>query len=395
MVNTQVIIEPQGISNTVISLVNVDAANTAYGMSDGLNTKPKMGSFQSTRESSAQPSDKFDQYLHPIAKVEKSSAFEMDDFWSGLALRKEDVDKMANDKFLIPNILVNGHVAAFIAHANGGKTTIFRYFCEKLVRKGMRVFYINVDGNTGDLKRHFDHAKKFGYTVISPDARDGKSTVDAIEKFKELAESDQDLTGHVYIVDTLKKFVNMLNKPELKGTLQMFRKLSVKGATIALLGHANKYNDKDGKPVYEGTADLRNDVDELIYLISSKDDLNKTQDITTMPDKVRSIFEPVSYRIELGDDRKVYLLDEVLKPMSEGDKELICLINESISIGDDSQSDIISYVNDRSSHGKNKIRVFLLGNSVGDDAVWVKTQTGSNNTLRYTIRQDVVLPLSG
>ena len=321
------------------------------------------------------------------------SDIDLDNFWSDLELREEDVNKMADANFLIDNMLVSGHVSVFISKAGGGKTTLFRYLCENLARQGLRVTYINVDGNTGDLKRHYKHATTFGYKVISPDSRDGKNTRDALVKLKTLANSDINLSGHVYIIDTLKKFVDMLNKSKLKETLQMFRKLSVKGATIVLLGHANKFEDPDGNPLYEGTADLRNDVDELIYLIFSKDEINKSQDITTKPDKVRATFEPVTYRILFEEDRKVYLLDEVQQPQSQQDKELIEHIKDAISSGDDSQTAIINYVYERTSIGKNKIRCFLIAKSKGEDALWSSTATGSYNALRYSLFLHSILPL--
>ena len=281
--------------------------------------------------------------------------------------------------------MVRGHLAAFVAPANGGKTTLFRYFSENLTGHHLDVFYINVDGNPSDLKRHYSHAEKFGYMVISPDARDGKNTIDALSVLRQIADSDADLSNHVYIIDTLKKFVDMLHKAQLKETLQMFRKLSVKGATIALLCHSNKYKDANGKQIYEGTVDLRNDVDELIYLDYSKDEVNKTQDITTTPDKVRANFEPVSYRILFEEDRKVFKLDEVSIPVSAEHKELIDLISEAILNGDDNQQTITSYVSERMVIGKNKIRDFLLEKSKGDQPLWRASKTGSNNALRYTI----------
>ena len=331
--------------------------------------------------------EKCDKYLLPIKS--KPPFIDIENYWSDLELRQEDVDKMADAEFLIPNILVRGHVAVYIAKANGGKTTLFKYFCEGLTEKKLNVFYINVDGNPDDLKRHFAHATKFGYKVIAPDSRDSKNTGDALAKLKELSLSDSDLSNHVYIIDTIKKFVDLMNKSQLKERLQMFRKLSVKGATVVLLGHANKFENSEGNLVYEGTADLRNDVDELIYILYSKDDINKTQDLTTQPDKVRARFEPVSYRILFDQDRKVIPLNEVQKILSQNDKELIGLITAAIANGDDTQTQIIKYVSERTAIGKVKIREFLIKNSKagGDvDYLWISTPTGSNNAFRYSMK---------
>ena len=317
-----------------------------------------------------------------------------DDFWDDLELRQEDVDKMSHAEFLVPNLLVKGHVAAFISPGNGGKTTLFKFLCEQLTKKDLKVIYINVDGNPDDLKRHHRHAKEFGYKVISPDARDGKNTGDALLKLKQLADSAEDLSDTVFIIDTLKKFVDMLNKSRLKETIQMFRKLSVKGATVALLGHSNKYPDANGDLVYEGTADLRNDLDDLIYLIPAKDEVNKIQIITTKPDKVRAGFEPVSYQIDFNNDRKVTLLREVATTVSSRDKELIAAIKEAIESGDDNQKAIISYVKQKSVLGENSIRKFLIENSTGENALWVTTKTGSNNVSVQRDRLSLALALA-
>ena len=75
--------------------------------------------------------------------------------------------KMADAIFLIPNVIVKGHLSGYPAPANGGKSALFRYFCEKLSKDGMKIFYINVDAGAGDLKKHHAHAKEHNYKVIA------------------------------------------------------------------------------------------------------------------------------------------------------------------------------------------------------------------------------------
>ena len=64
-----------------------------------------------------------------------------------------------------------------------------------------------------------------------------------MRRLGQLAISETSLSGYVFIFDTLKKFVDVINKKNAKDFLKLMRKLSTKGATVCLLGHTNKYTD--------------------------------------------------------------------------------------------------------------------------------------------------------
>ena len=78
--------------------------------------------------------------------------------------------------------------------------------------------------------------------------------------------SDADLSDTTFVIDTLKKITNVINKQSASTALKMLRALTGRGATVILLGHCNKYKDEHKYPVYEGTGDVRSDVDELALL---------------------------------------------------------------------------------------------------------------------------------
>ena len=61
-----------------------------------------------------------------------------------------------------------------------------------------------------------------------------------------------------------------------------------------LLGHSNKNLSNDGKLIFEGVGDNRNDVDELMYILSSVSNDTNHITFTITPDKVRSKVEKVS-----------------------------------------------------------------------------------------------------
>jgi hypothetical protein len=306
------------------------------------------------------------------------------DCFNGLVLTAEDVHKMAEAEFLIPNMIVRGHVAAYVSPGNGGKTTLFVYLCEALAAMGLQVLYVNVDGSPSDLKRHHAHAAKHGYKVIAPDAKAGKSTDDVLAIFKSIAAGNADCSGIVFIIDTLKKFLDVINKKEAKEFYKLLRAITVKGATICLLGHTNKYKGEDGNHVFEGTADLRNDLDELIYLDSSLNVSGDQLEVTTRPDKVRAEFAPKSYVIHLP-DRTVTEPLGVFNILAKDDREMLDLIKGTIAEGHHSQKDIIAAVKPKTAHGDKKIRDALIHHSQGANAEIKVQNTGRGKDLHYSL----------
>jgi hypothetical protein len=119
---------------------------------------------------------------------------------------------MEDATFIIADMIVRGHMAAYVAPGNAGKTTIFVHLSEKIVKAGYELFYVNVDASPGDLKRHYSHSRTHGYKLIAPDAIKGKSPRDVLRVFEGLLESGARLSKVVLILDTLKKFVDVIEK---------------------------------------------------------------------------------------------------------------------------------------------------------------------------------------
>ncbi|MBV5330330.1 MAG: hypothetical protein JZU65_22320, partial [Chlorobium sp.] len=130
----------------------------------------------------------------------------------------------------------------------------------------------------------------------------GTSIESLRETLKEIADSDSDLTDWVFFFDTLKKMADLLQKNSVKQFYALCRKLASRGATIVLLGHANKYRDNEDKHlIFEGVGDVKSDSDELI-MFERMPNQNGGIDVTTVVDtnkgaKVRGIFEPISFHI--------------------------------------------------------------------------------------------------
>jgi hypothetical protein len=307
------------------------------------------------------------------------------DMFKHLILNLEDVNQMADSNFLVPNMIVQGHITLFAAPANGGKSTLFIYLCEQLSANGMDVIYINADSSPGDLKEHHSHATRHGYLVISPDTKVNRSIQDVQDMFNKIANSPDQCVNLVLVLDTLKKFVDMLDKKQLKTFFATLRAMTIKGATICLLGHTNKYLGKDGNSIFEGMGDVRTDIDDLIYLDSSINPDTGYLEVTTRPDKVRATFYPRSFIIELP-SRAVRESTSVISIHSDEEAKLLQLVLNSIQKGCISQQDILNEVKSKTTMGINAIRSALVKFVRASDARITITLGQSGKGYIYSVK---------
>lgn len=206
------------------------------------------------------------------------------------------MSKIEHATFAWKKLIVQGHICAVVAKPNGGKTTIMTYAAGQMAQSGYQVLYVNVDAGAGDLKVYHDHAKNNGYTLIAPDMVEGKSARSVVAMLQEMADSGEELSNVVMIFDTLKKFAEVMSKTQGKVFYALLRKLTALGMTAVLLAHTNKYDDENGKPIYEGTGDLKSDIDEMVYLIPIKAE-DGSITVSTDVDKKRAATEDATFYI--------------------------------------------------------------------------------------------------
>ena len=321
------------------------------------------------------------------------------DWASEYELSIAEADAIAAPEWIIKNLIISGHIILIPAEPNGGKTTIMFHLSEQMVKEGYDVYYVNADISGGDAKPMVDLAKRKGFTLMLPDMKEGKSMDTVLYKLLDMAADGNRYDNVVFIFDTLKKMLNVISKSSAKAFFELFRKLSAKGMTIILLAHTNKYKDDEGNPIYEGTGDLRADVDELIYLIPQKHD-DKSMTVTTKPDKQRGSFEAISFNID--PNRNVTLLNEPVNTIQANqiasdlkkDQGAIDAINQAILNGSTIQKDIISYCLENTVIGERAIRKTLIKYTVDSDLpatsdqnmkvinqIWSKAKGGKNSSI--------------
>ena len=319
-----------------------------------------------------------------IGKAKGASAL---DWIKEFIVSDEEISKLKRPEWIIKNMVIRGHLIIVVAEPNGGKTTIFSHLATEMVQAGYRVFYVNADISGSDAAEFMETAKAGEWTALLPDLIPGMAMQDVIDRLEKMNESGEDLTGVVFIFDTLKKMADVINKTGLKKLLKLMRSLTAKGMTVILLGHTNKYKDADGKPIFEGTGDVRADADELIYLIPQKHE-DGSMTVSTEPNKVRGDFAPITFEIDKG--RTVsraagYVDTAAARADAEQyriDAPDIRVILDAIEAGKRKQTEIVEHCREHRISKRTTLRV-LRDYETGSYQQWRSERAFERNVIRY------------
>ena len=164
------------------------------------------------------------------------------------------------------------------AAPNTGKTLILlagivQAILEKRI-SAKSVYYINADDNIRGAIEKLSIAEELGFHMLCP-GHNGFENTKLYNLLKQLIASGQ-AKGTVILIDTIKKFVNLMDKSHSSRWSSLFREFVMQGGTVILLAHTNKNKGGDGKRVYGGTSDLVDDADAA-YLIDVLHETNDTR----------------------------------------------------------------------------------------------------------------------
>ncbi|ABL01156.1 PriCT-2 domain-containing protein [Pelobacter propionicus] len=180
---------------------------------------------------------------------------------------------------ILGNIVLLGQSTAIFAKPNTGKTLLSLYLIVQGIKAGMfdpaKLIYINMDDDSNGLVVKARLAEEYGFKMIA----DGHKGFEA-NVFREavMNMTTTDSARNVIIVlDTLKRFVDTMNKGKSACFTKFIRQFTLTGGTVIALAHTNKKPGSDGKPVYSGTADIVDDFDcaYTLFSISEQTDANQ------------------------------------------------------------------------------------------------------------------------
>lgn len=160
-------------------------------------------------------------------------------------------------------IASQGQATVIYAPPNTGKTLITMHMLRESIRKGYltgdQVFYINCDDSAKGLLEKGEIAKQSGFEMLAP----GYSgfNVEGLKSLMVQMAASGSSRGTVLILDTLKKFVDVMDKSESRTFGSICRAFCMKGGTLIALSHVNKRRDNSGALIYSGTSDIADDFD--------------------------------------------------------------------------------------------------------------------------------------
>lgn len=184
--------------------------------------------------------------------------------------QSEKYRRLAVDaKPLLGDVCLRGQVTLWYAAPGTGKTLVTLSLVADAVRQGRivadNVFYINADDNGAGFATKLKLLDDLGAHTLAPGIRNFQ-TGELIPLLHSMAEKDE-ARGVLIIIDTVKKFTQIMDKKESSAFAQACRQVAMRGGTVLGLAHTTKSNNADGSPRYAGTTDLVDDSDAA-YTIS-------------------------------------------------------------------------------------------------------------------------------
>ncbi|TFW12155.1 hypothetical protein EGY25_08890 [Brevundimonas intermedia] len=164
---------------------------------------------------------------------------------------------------LLGGIMFLGQATIIYAPPNAGKTLLVTRFIKDAIEEGRldpnKLFYINADDSGKGLAVKVEILELLNAHMLAPGLKGFKAS----QFVDKLIEATQDGTarGSVVIIDTLKKFTNLMDKARSSNFANVCREYVMAGGTIIALGHTAKNRNADGSLRYQGTTDILEDFD--------------------------------------------------------------------------------------------------------------------------------------
>ncbi|WP_298220751.1 AAA family ATPase [Halothiobacillus sp.] len=176
--------------------------------------------------------------------------------------------KMLEEVFIMGEIAILGQLTAIYAKPNTGKTLITISLIIEAIKSGRinagDVFYVNADDTFRGLVSKLELAELYGFNMLAP-GENGFNTKHFAEYLKLMARQGT-ASGKIIVLDTLKKFTDLMDKTNASEFMTTARAFTQAGGSMVLLAHTNKNRDAEGKVIAGGTSDIIDDAD-CVYLL--------------------------------------------------------------------------------------------------------------------------------
>ena len=183
--------------------------------------------------------------------------------------------------YVLYQIALTGQSTVIFGPSNIGKTLIMLVLLIEAIQAGRinaeDVYYIDVDDSHRDLLKKLIILEALGVHIIS-DGYQGFIASRLPQLLDEISRNDG-ARGKIIILDTLKKFLDVMSKKQAAEWGKAIRRFTAKGGTVIALAHVNKHSNNNGKHIFAGVSDIVDDCDTA-YIINKLGIDDNTQIVT-------------------------------------------------------------------------------------------------------------------
>lgn len=176
--------------------------------------------------------------------------------------------QLLEETYVLGKIALLGQSTIFYAKPNAGKTLITLYLLIKAIESGAieptDVHYVNVDDSHRGFVDKLAIAEKYGFNMLA-DGHKGFQCKMLPVYLSAMIDNDS-ARGQVLILDTVKKFTDVMDKRLSSDFGKIIRRFLMAGGTCISLAHVNKHRGADGQVIAAGTSDLTDDCDAVYTL---------------------------------------------------------------------------------------------------------------------------------
>lgn len=268
---------------------------------------------------------------------------------------------------LLGEVSLAGEIGIWYAPPNSGKTLIALHLAmEAAAAKRIAphdIFYVNVDDSTAGVAAKMTALDDYGIHGLAEGER-GFRAVDLVPAMEEMITNG---TAHdkLIILDTLKKFVDMMSKKDSAHFGKVARRFAMANGSILALAHTNKHRGTNQQLVFSGTNDLFEDSDSCYYLDAKEEtatdrviefDCFKNRGGTAQRAFYAYSIEPrLSYVERLASVRQVDGLDADDGPPSGSDDQIGEAITLAIRHGSNKKMQILKVAGMASRSSRQKV----------------------------------------
>ena len=286
--------------------------------------------------------------------------------------------RMLEQVFVLDGLAILGQLTVFYAQFNTGKTLITLSELIKSISagriKGESVFYVNADDTFDGLVTKNSIAEKYGFNMLAPGENDFEpSSFSAY--IKQMIEDDS-ARGVIIVLDTLKKFMDLMDKKGGSNFMKSLRYFVLAGGTVIALAHSNKHKSADGNVVYGGTNDVPSDSD-CVFTVDTVSANGTTKQVLFENIKKRgNVVLSKSFSYLEGGDNTYY---EIIESVSVDDavstfnaksqktandkrqKDILCIeaVLDVLNLGDVCKTDLVGRVHKESGYSKLAVQKVL------------------------------------